>query len=235
MTVRSRDVYRLLLMNNHESHLTRQFLEYCANKKILSFIFFSHLTHRLQSLNLISFQQYKLRHEQTVNETVRMSVNIFDKIDFLTEIENIRRRTFKFNIIRTRWRDSDIRSFKFTEKLKKIRERSFSSVLQIYEEALAVSITIFITKNFTIFITKNSTISTTKNSMKNSMKNSISIWFENWVSESSKNSSENFTLSLSFTSVQTIINIQRTFIIIRDLRQQIENSINFKSDLSSSI
>lgn len=120
-------------MDNHGSHLTRQFLDYCWDHKILPFTFPAHLTHRLQPLDLIPFQQYKLQHGNTVNMAARMGDNAFDKSDFLAGIQSIRQETFKPRIIKAGWREAGIHPFKSTEKLREIRGRSSSPILNIYD------------------------------------------------------------------------------------------------------
>lgn len=128
---RQTGAYRLLLMDNHGSHLTLQFLTYCWDNKIIPFTFPPHLTHRLQPLDLIPFQQYKLNHGREVNRAARMTLETFDKIDFLAAIEHIRRETFQTHIIKAGWRDAGIRPFRSTEKLAEIRGRSSSPILEI--------------------------------------------------------------------------------------------------------
>jgi hypothetical protein len=136
---RTRGAYRLLLLDNHGSHLTRQFLDYCSNNKIFLFTFPPHLTHRLQPLDLIPFQQYKLNHGQAVNRAARQEAKTFDKSDFMTTIQSIREKSFQPHIIKAGWRKAGIRPFKSTEILKKIRGRSSSPILRVTEGALADS------------------------------------------------------------------------------------------------
>lgn len=47
--------YRLLILDGHGSHITREFLEYCDSKKILIAIYPPHLTHTLQPLDVCLF------------------------------------------------------------------------------------------------------------------------------------------------------------------------------------
>lgn len=183
-------------MDNHGSHLTRQFLEYCSDNKIIPFTFPPHLTHRLQPLDLIPFQQYKLRHGQTVNKAARLGAGTFDKIDFLAAIEDIRKRTFQPRIIQAGWRDSGIRPFRSTEKMDEIRGRSSSPILNVHEGAL-----------------KDPTPEDTSDE------------------DSGENSGENSTPSTPIRSAEP----PQTPTTIRGLRQQIENSIKSKPDLSPSI
>ena len=51
--------WKLLLMNNHESHETAEFLKLANDNHILSYSLLSHLTHCMQSLDVGVFQSYK--------------------------------------------------------------------------------------------------------------------------------------------------------------------------------
>jgi hypothetical protein len=46
-------------MNEYESHHTCEFIEYCDQVKIISFDLSVHITHLLQSLNVMIFQPLK--------------------------------------------------------------------------------------------------------------------------------------------------------------------------------
>ena len=47
-------VYWLLLLNNHDSHCTHDFIEYCDEHKIISYVFSTYTTHLMQSLDVTS-------------------------------------------------------------------------------------------------------------------------------------------------------------------------------------
>jgi hypothetical protein len=53
-------VYRLLIINEYEFHLSFQFVRYCEMEKIIFLRFQFHSTHFLQPLNIVIFQQWKL-------------------------------------------------------------------------------------------------------------------------------------------------------------------------------
>lgn len=56
--------YRLLLVDGHTSHLTKEVVEYCEQHKIILFILPSHSTHLLQPLDVAVFQPYKHYHSK---------------------------------------------------------------------------------------------------------------------------------------------------------------------------
>jgi len=47
--------YRLLIFDGHGSHLTKEFIEYCDNRKIIPFTLPPHTSHLLQPLDVVVF------------------------------------------------------------------------------------------------------------------------------------------------------------------------------------
>jgi hypothetical protein len=48
--------YRLLILDGHGSHLTKEYIEYCDQNRIPLMIYPPHLTHRLQPLHAVMFK-----------------------------------------------------------------------------------------------------------------------------------------------------------------------------------
>ncbi|EED11888.1 conserved hypothetical protein [Talaromyces stipitatus ATCC 10500] len=78
--------FRLLFMDNHEAHLTSEFLSYCDDYRIIPFAFPPHTTHLLQPLDGLPFLQYKRVHRRAINEQAHLGGYFYDKIDFLANI-----------------------------------------------------------------------------------------------------------------------------------------------------
>jgi len=55
----SHSEWKLLLINNYESHKTAKFLKLINDNHILSYLLLSHLTHCMQFLDVDVFQSYK--------------------------------------------------------------------------------------------------------------------------------------------------------------------------------
>ena len=87
-------------MENHPSHLSFDFVSYCQNHRIIPWCFPSKLTHRLQPLDGLPFQQYKHYYRQYNNRTIQWGGSIKEKTDFLRKIHAVRRRTFKDTTVR---------------------------------------------------------------------------------------------------------------------------------------
>jgi hypothetical protein len=53
---KARSSYRLLILDGHGSHLTKDFIDYCDQNRILLMIYPPHLTHTLQPLDVVMFK-----------------------------------------------------------------------------------------------------------------------------------------------------------------------------------
>ena len=94
---------RLLLLDNHGSHLTDEFLKYADENNILVLAFPPNLTHLMQPLALVPFQQYKLQHACMVGEKARKATLVYDKHEFLLGLKAIHEATFTIPIIKAGW------------------------------------------------------------------------------------------------------------------------------------
>ncbi|EED23217.1 conserved hypothetical protein [Talaromyces stipitatus ATCC 10500] len=74
--------WQLLLMDNHTTHLTIQFVQYCEIWHFRPFRFPPHSTHFLQPLDGVPFQQYKHVHGRVMNKIARLGGFDFDKTTF---------------------------------------------------------------------------------------------------------------------------------------------------------
>jgi hypothetical protein len=70
-------------MDNHNSHLTIEFVKYCEEYNILLLPISPHSTHRLQPLDSVPFQQLKEAHSAKVNEASRFRGERYKKVEFL--------------------------------------------------------------------------------------------------------------------------------------------------------
>ena len=87
---RQRDVYRLLIFDGYGLHLTKEFVDYCDERKIISFSLPSHISHNLQPCDVVMFQPFKHYHKQAVEAATRTGCTDFNKVEFLNAIDSIR-------------------------------------------------------------------------------------------------------------------------------------------------
>lgn len=98
-------------MDNHGSHLTYNFIEYCEKNCILLYTLPVHTTHVLQPLDGKPFQQYKHFHGKAVNEAARYGYEYFGKREFLQHLPTIQMDAFKSYTIQSGFSDCGIYPF----------------------------------------------------------------------------------------------------------------------------
>jgi hypothetical protein len=65
--------YRLLIMDGHGSHITRDFINYCDQNRILIYILPPHSTHRLQPLDVVIFKPLSQAYTHELTEYLHSS------------------------------------------------------------------------------------------------------------------------------------------------------------------
>jgi hypothetical protein len=80
---RRRGVYRLLILDGHESHLNQDFKDYCLENKILTLCMPPHSSHILQPLDVVCFSPLKRKYSQRVRDLARRRVFHINKEGFL--------------------------------------------------------------------------------------------------------------------------------------------------------
>jgi DDE superfamily endonuclease len=77
--------WRMLVMDGHRSHLTKEFVDYCYNPevKISVFLLPAHSTHILQPLDIGVFQSYKHYHQELLENSIRFGGIDYKRTDFL--------------------------------------------------------------------------------------------------------------------------------------------------------
>lgn len=92
--------WKLLLMDNHGSHETPEFLNLANTNRILPFPLIPHLTHRMQPLDVGVFQPYKHWHDIAIRDSLAGLSTEYSIRPFLRDLPTIRRNTFKKSTIR---------------------------------------------------------------------------------------------------------------------------------------
>jgi hypothetical protein len=83
-------VWRLLLFDGFESHLSKEFLGVLEANKVIPYRLIPHSTHLLQPLDVGCFQPYKHWHAEAVDAATRTGCTSFNKVEFLAAINSIR-------------------------------------------------------------------------------------------------------------------------------------------------
>jgi hypothetical protein len=114
--------YKILLMDNHGSHLTPQFVLLARANNIVPFTFPAHLTHCMQPLDVGVFQSYKHWHNKAIQCAIETLDFDYTISSFLRDLSGIRRKTFKKTTIQHAFSSSGmwpINRRKVAEKMAK--------------------------------------------------------------------------------------------------------------------
>ena len=99
---------RLLLMDGYESHCIQEFIQYCDDNGIIPFGFPPHSTHLLQLLDVVVFQPLKHYHTEALDLIVQDGCANITKIEFLSVIQEVRRKAFKEETILSAFKKSGL-------------------------------------------------------------------------------------------------------------------------------
>ncbi len=92
--------WKLLLMNQHDSHCISEFVRLANDHHIRSFSFILHFTHCMQSLNVEIFHSYKKHHDNVIKQALTKFHFQYSLKQFCNDLNQIREHTFKKIIIR---------------------------------------------------------------------------------------------------------------------------------------
>ena len=74
----------MLIVDDHESHITTDAIAYCIQRKIILLCLSSHTTHLLQSLNVNVFASLATVYKTRVQQVTRLEASYFiNKVDFI--------------------------------------------------------------------------------------------------------------------------------------------------------
>jgi hypothetical protein len=103
--------WRLLLVDGHGSHETKEFAKYAEDNCIILFALPPHTTHLLQPLDVGCFQPLKWYHGRCLDWAARTGSQDISKADFMATVAEIRRLTFTRNTILSGWRRTGLSPF----------------------------------------------------------------------------------------------------------------------------
>ncbi|KAM4067391.1 DDE superfamily endonuclease [Hirsutella rhossiliensis] len=102
---------RLLILDRHGSHHTKEFIEYCDAHGIIPFGLPPNLTHLLQPLDVVVFQPLKHYHAKALDLMVRDGLVNITKVEFLGCIQEVRKKAFRASTIRSAFKKTGIWPF----------------------------------------------------------------------------------------------------------------------------
>ena len=126
---------RLLLLDNHSSHLTYEFIKFADEHGIILFTLPPHTTHFLQPLDGLPFQVYKHYHGQAVTNAARDGYDTFERREFLEKLPSIRQKTFTGKTVRSSFKSCGLHPFNpssVTDLLKKKMVKDDTPPIEIW-------------------------------------------------------------------------------------------------------
>ena len=121
--------WRLLLMDNHGSHCTKEFIQYCDENMIQCFALPSHTTHFLQPLDVVVFQPYKHYHGEAVDIAARHGCSDYNKLEFLHDFETFRTQALKPSTLRSAFEKTSLVPYNPNKVLERLKEGNASQAL----------------------------------------------------------------------------------------------------------
>ncbi len=115
------EAHKLLIMNNYESHLIYEFLQYVDFHNIMIFTLSLHSTHVMQSLNVRIFQLMKHYYSKMIDETIRLESTSFNKQNFLAFFISLWVKIFTESNIWLTFKQTELVSYSSKVMLKKMR------------------------------------------------------------------------------------------------------------------
>jgi hypothetical protein len=115
---------RLLIVDGHGSHHTKQFIKFCDDHNIIPFGLPPHMTHLLQPLDVVVFQPLKHYFCKELDILVRDGLTSIGKLEFLSMIEGVRAQAFKRSTILSAFKKAGISPFNPQPILNDLTERA---------------------------------------------------------------------------------------------------------------
>jgi hypothetical protein len=97
-------VYRLLILDGHESHATPEFDQFCKDNKIITLCMPPHTSHLLQPLDVSCYSPLKVIYGHEASELARQGVYHVDKLEFLWIYQKVRPTALSESNIRSGFR-----------------------------------------------------------------------------------------------------------------------------------
>ena len=106
--LRTKGVYRLLVLDGHESHHSTDFELYAKENNIITLCMPAHSSHRLQPLDVGCFRPLKRSYGGEIEKLMRVGITHISKEDFLPAFYTAFRTTFTESNIRGGFRGSGL-------------------------------------------------------------------------------------------------------------------------------
>lgn len=113
--------WKLMLMDNHGSHCTPEFIRLANENHICLYLFISYLTHCMQPLDVGVFQPYKHWHDMAIQESLMEFNTEYALSQFFGDLTKIRDNTFKRTTIQHAFKKSGMWPLNAARCIKKLK------------------------------------------------------------------------------------------------------------------
>ena len=120
---KSAGVYRLLIIDGHESHISLAFQDYCKENKIIALCMPSHSSHLLQPLDVACFAPLKRSYGDGISALARNHIHHINKETFLPAFKAAYEHTFTEENARAGFRGAGLVPFNPDAVLSKLDVR----------------------------------------------------------------------------------------------------------------
>lgn len=111
----------MLLLDGHDSHISAEFINYCAQKNIIALCLPAHSTHRLQPLDVGFNAVYSKQYHNAADRAIRNSITGIDKQLFIKLLAEARENTVSEDLIKAAWRGTGLIPYNPEKVLSKLQ------------------------------------------------------------------------------------------------------------------
>ena len=104
----SKGVYRLLIIDGHESHLSAEFNKFCEENKIITVSMPAHLSHLFQPLDILLYSPLKGIYSDEINLLIKAAINYITKSEFFVAFKAAHFKVFTEANIKSGFRGARI-------------------------------------------------------------------------------------------------------------------------------
>jgi hypothetical protein len=101
---RTTGIYRLLILDGHESHISVELQQYCQDNNIITLCMPPHSSHLLQPLDVGCFSPLKASYGKQIENLIRVRINHITKLEFLPAFKEAFKAAFTEQNIKSGFR-----------------------------------------------------------------------------------------------------------------------------------
>jgi len=143
-TAQTWEIYWLLILNDHESHVSSDFIQYCCDHSIIALCLSPHSTHLLQSLNVEVFSPLTKAYKKLVYEHSHYNAVNVSKVNFLHYYQKAKLTAITTKNVLSAWWASELVSYDssiITSNLSQLTTSFFAFFTNFNEVQINITVT----------------------------------------------------------------------------------------------